>query len=114
MHIARPQPMLLAAAALLIAAALGGNAIPGVAYLGGFKAEPVPAAPPAPAAACARCGVIEAIRAVELRGDSRSMAWRITVRLDDGSVRALSQRAAPAFSVGDRVRIVDGAGLERA
>jgi outer membrane lipoprotein SlyB len=42
------------------------------------------------------------------------MAWRITVRLDDGSVRALSQRAAPAFSVGDRVRIVDGAGLERA
>jgi len=44
----------------------------------------------------------------------KSTAWRITVRLDDGSVRTLSQPAAPPFAVGDRVRIVNGSGLERA
>jgi outer membrane lipoprotein SlyB len=44
----------------------------------------------------------------------KSTAWRITVRLDDGSVRTLSQPAAPPFAIGDRVRIVNGSGLERA
>jgi outer membrane lipoprotein SlyB len=106
--------MLLAAAALLLAASLGGNAIPGLLPIGRFDAERVQRAAPSPAVACARCGVIEAIRTVEARGEARSASWRITVRLDDGSVRALSQRGAPAFSVGDRVRIVDGGSLERA
>lgn len=41
-------------------------------------------------------------------------AWRITVRLEDGSVRKLSQDAQPPFAVGDRVRIVNGSSLERA
>ena len=41
-------------------------------------------------------------------------AWRVTVRLDDGSVRTLSQSAPPSFAVGDRVRIVNGSALERA
>ena len=41
-------------------------------------------------------------------------AWRITVRLEDGSVRTLSHNAPPPFAVGDRVRIVSGSGLERA
>jgi len=41
-------------------------------------------------------------------------AWRVTVRLEDGSVRTLSQNAQPPFAVGDRVRIVNGSNLERA
>lgn len=40
--------------------------------------------------------------------------WRVSVRLDDGSLRTLSQNAQPPFSVGERVRIVNGAGIERA
>ena len=40
-------------------------------------------------------------------------AWRVTVRLEDGSVRTLSQEAQPPFAVGDRVRI-NGSSLERA
>jgi outer membrane lipoprotein SlyB len=41
-------------------------------------------------------------------------SWRITVRLEDGSVRTLSQDAQPQFAVGERVRIVNGTSLERA
>lgn len=41
-------------------------------------------------------------------------AYRVTVRLDDGSVRTLSQAAPPPFAVGERVRIVNGSSLERA
>jgi outer membrane lipoprotein SlyB len=40
-------------------------------------------------------------------------AWRVTVRLEDGSVRTLSQATQPPFAVGDRVRIVNSS-LERA
>jgi outer membrane lipoprotein SlyB len=45
---------------------------------------------------------------------NKHAAWRVTVRLDDGSVRMLSQAAQPPFVVGDRVRIVNGSGLARA
>lgn len=109
--------MLLAAAAVLLVAALGGSVIPSLLPAAAFKPDAAPIAQLAAPARCERCGVIEAIRAVESRGEAGSVAWRITVRLDDGSVRALSQRAAPPFAVGDRVRIVGGAGgsdLERA
>ncbi len=41
-------------------------------------------------------------------------AWRVTVRLDDGTVRTLTQGAQPPFAIGDRVRIVNGSTLERA
>ncbi|MGH8704199.1 MAG: glycine zipper 2TM domain-containing protein [Burkholderiales bacterium] len=44
----------------------------------------------------------------------KKTAYRVTVRLDDGSVRTLSQSAPPAFAVGERVRIVNGSLLERA
>ena len=40
--------------------------------------------------------------------------WRTTVRLDDGTRRTLSQKAQPPFAVGDRVRVTEGSGLERA
>jgi outer membrane lipoprotein SlyB len=36
-------------------------------------------------------------------------AYRVTVRMDDGSARTLSQSSPPAFAVGDKVRPVDGA-----
>ncbi len=35
--------------------------------------------------------------------------YRVTVRMDDGSVRTVSQATAPAVAVGERVRIVNGA-----
>lgn len=35
-------------------------------------------------------------------------AYRITVRMNDGSVRTLSQLTPPAFVAGDKVRVVDG------
>jgi outer membrane lipoprotein SlyB len=36
-------------------------------------------------------------------------SFRVTVRMDDGSSRTLSQSSAPAVAVGERVRVVDGA-----
>ena len=35
-------------------------------------------------------------------------AYRVTVRMDDGSFRTVSQTAPPAFAVGEKVRVVDG------
>lgn len=35
-------------------------------------------------------------------------AYRITLRMDDGSVRTVSQSTPPAFAVGDKVRLVGG------
>ncbi|OFZ99284.1 MAG: hypothetical protein A2Z64_13850 [Betaproteobacteria bacterium RIFCSPLOWO2_02_67_12] len=40
--------------------------------------------------------------------------FRVTVRLDDGTVRTLTQSQPPPFAVGERVRIVNGNSLERA
>ncbi len=105
---------------------------------------------------CASCGTVEAIRAVELKGDATGLgavaggatgavignqmgrgngntamtilgaaggalagneieksvkkrySYRVTVRMDDGSFRTLSQSSAPAVAVGERVRVVDG------
>ncbi len=80
----------------------------------------------APAAgSCASCGTVEAIRTIELRGDaagapqeleqhlSKRVVYRVTVRLDDGSYRTLSQAAPPSIVVGGKVRIVDGAVMAR-
>lgn len=75
-----------------------------------------------PSAACASCGIVEAQRTVEIKGDAatasnvdadqplaKRFAYRVTVRMEDGSYRTVSQASAPAFAIGDRVRIVDGA-----
>ena len=40
-------------------------------------------------------------------------SYRITVRMEDGSYRTVSQSVAPAVAVGERVRIVDGAVVGR-
>lgn len=66
---------------------------------------------PAPPSACALCGTIESIRTVEVSDDAGAVkryAYRVTVRMDDGSFRAVSSSSAPAFAVGDKVRVVEG------
>ncbi len=170
----RTHPILIAAAvAVLLFSMLGAAALIDVLPVGNTKsADPV--APPPKAAvarplkrvatgpACASCGVIESIRAIEVKGPSsgigavaggvaggvvgnqfgsggtktlltiggaaggafagdaieknlkKQTAWQVTVRLGDGSVRTLSQKAQPPFAVGDRVRVVGGTGMERA
>jgi outer membrane lipoprotein SlyB len=40
--------------------------------------------------------------------------YRVTLRMEDGSLRTLSQREAPAYAVGDRVRVSKGRITERA
>lgn len=44
---------------------------------------------------------------LEGRQEQRAVADRITVRMDDGSYRTLTQRTDAAFRVGDRVRVGD-------
>lgn len=39
----------------------------------------------------------------------KSTSWRIGVRMDDGSVRTVSQTAQPAFAVGEKVKVINGA-----
>ncbi len=79
---------------------------------------------------CAVCGVVEAVRPYEIRAtsavpvgdDARASAdanlvprtaYRVTVRMEDGSYRTLSHPTLPAFKAGDRVRVADGAAVAR-
>src|SRR3954463_11736415 len=39
----------------------------------------------------------------------KHLVYRVTVKMDDGSFRTVSQATAPAFAVGDKVRLVQGA-----
>jgi len=58
---------------------------------------------------CAICGTVEAIRSVEARRDASGIpTYRVTVRMDDGSYRAVSLAGPPGFAVGDKVRVVEG------
>jgi outer membrane lipoprotein SlyB len=36
------------------------------------------------------------------------IVYRVTVRMDDGSVRTVSQTTPPALAIGDKVRVVNG------
>ena len=172
----RTHPIFLAAgAAVLLFSLLGAAALTGVlpagnsapaesAALAHKTAAATPASHPSQrmaAGPCMTCGVIESVRAVEVKGSgsgvgavaggvaggvlgnqighggtrtlltiggaaggayagneiernvNRRTVWRVAVRLDDGSLRTLSQKGQPPFAVGERVRIVDGA-MERA
>ena len=63
-------------------------------------------------ATCANCGTVEAIRTVTVAGPAdgaKRTVYRITVRMDDGSFRTLSQATPPSVAVGEAVRITDGA-----
>jgi hypothetical protein len=145
----RTHPILLAAGvAVLLFSLLGAAALTGLMPAGNsnpgefgalaqktaaatFAAHPSPRIAAAP---CANCGVIESVRAPEVkrrgresgaaaggavagheveRHLSRHTVWYVVVRLEDGGVRTLSQRTPPPHAVGDRVRIVGGA-VERA
>jgi hypothetical protein len=110
---------------LLIVGAVASVALVGVAALVGLvssrSAEKLEAAPQKEAdagprralgAACANCGTVEAIRTVMVAGPAdgtKRTVYRITVRMDDGSFRTLSQATPPSVAVGEAVRITDGA-----
>jgi outer membrane lipoprotein SlyB len=176
---AQTHPILIAAGvAVLLFSLLGAAALTGVlpsassfgsssagsakSTNGGANGTKSAAAAKPAGKSCATCGVIESIRAVEMKGESsglgavaggvaggvvgnqfghggtrtlltiggaaggafagdaieknlkKHVAWRVDVRLSDGTLRTLSQKAQPPFAVGDRVRIVDGSGIERA
>jgi len=38
----------------------------------------------------------------------KRLVYRVTLRMDDGSFRALSLPSPPAFAIGDKVRVVEG------
>ena len=62
---------------------------------------------------CRSCGVIAAIRPIRIEGQAGTLAgYRVTVRMDDGRERSLSQTKEPGFPIGARVR-VKGESLER-
>ena len=42
------------------------------------------------------------------RNARKRYAYRVTLRMDDGSFRAISQSSPPSFAVGDKVRVVEG------
>lgn len=44
---------------------------------------------------------------------TKHYSYRVTVRMEDGSFRTLSQSSAPAVTVGERVRVVDGTVIAR-
>jgi hypothetical protein len=103
---------------LLILGIVGGGAVTGLVPIADSEkkasqsAQPSDAtqksggAPARGAAACATCGTVEAVRPVEFENKT---VHRITVRMDDGSYRAISQPVAPGIGPGEKVRIVDGA-----
>lgn len=64
-------------------------------------------------AGCRNCGFVLVVRAVEVSGEGeKRKAYRVSVRMDDGSERTLSFAAQPPVTVGSRVR-VNGNALER-
>jgi hypothetical protein len=84
------------------------------------RAEPSLAKP----GACPSCGTVESVRTLEVSEDSgpaagfsssdpgkiakKRYAYRVTVRMDDGSFRTVSLSSPSTFAIGDKVRVVDG------
>jgi outer membrane lipoprotein SlyB len=50
---------------------------------------------------------------IERNRAGASQAYQVTLRMDNGAVQTLMQDSAPNLQVGDRVRIVNGAIVER-
>lgn len=44
----------------------------------------------------------------DARSARKRLVYRVTLRMDDGSFRAISLPSPPAFAVGDKVRVVEG------
>jgi hypothetical protein len=51
---------------------------------------------------CRDCGVVESMRAME-----KSVNYEIRVRMNDGTSRTLYERAQPALTIGQKVRVTD-------
>lgn len=62
-------------------------------------------APPL-APACAECGVVEAVVPLGPPSAEPGTAWRMRIRMDDGSVRTVEQRGA--LAAGSRVTVAGG------
>jgi hypothetical protein len=115
----RNRPHLLIVGAVASVALVGVAAVVGLApWRSAERPEAVPAKGTdtgprrALAATCANCGTVDAIRTVMVAGGpdgAKRTGYRITVRMDDGSFRTLSQATPPSVAVGEAVRIIDGA-----
>jgi outer membrane lipoprotein SlyB len=124
----RNYPLLIGAGvALLISGLVGAAAITGALPIQKTPAEVAMAAlvlentataAAAKKANCRTCGVVAAVRKVEVNGNEiardakKQSVYRLTVRMDDGSERTVTQPSAPSHGVGARVR-VNGNALER-
>ena len=56
--------------------------------------------------ACGDCGVIETIRLVRL---AEKTSYRVTLKMDDATMRTLVMPDPPANAVGEQVRLLNGA-----
>lgn len=58
--------------------------------------------------------VLDTLRGVVSAADKaensvrKRLVWRVTLRMDDGSYRAISLPSPPLFAVGEKVRVVEG------
>lgn len=113
----RPQLVLAGAVASLVLLGLGALVLLAPARHPEHP-EAVPAKGPdagprlSGGSSCASCGTVKEIRtAVVANGadGAKRTVYRITVRMDDGSFRTLSQALPPSVAVGEAVRITDGA-----
>jgi hypothetical protein len=123
------------AAILVSSIAIGSLAITAPGFNGVFAsgeppeaaAAPAVAAPPTRAYRCAECGVIESTREIEARDKSsranasgriaaggeieetRARNYEITIRLQDGSMRVITDANPARWRYGERVTIIAGA-----
>ena len=129
----RVSPLIMAvAASVAIAGLIGLSALSGMLPIkrAAMRDEgPVPRgeSKPGQPRACGVCGTIESIRTVEVLDEAgraagaavpkngadadgvrKRQVFRVTLRMDDGSFRAISLSSPPAFAVGDKVRVVEG------
>jgi outer membrane lipoprotein SlyB len=132
-----------AAVALVIVSLVGISAISGRSPLVGSRAQQegpeaaakqLEAARPntqqserdAGAQVCDTCGTVESVRAHVVRSEGSASGssargvvgreqtvHRVTIRMDDGSYRTISQPVEPGYSVGEKVRIIDGSVVAR-
>jgi hypothetical protein len=118
----RNYPLVLASGvAILMFSLVGVAAISGVMPSDISKHNPhatplletAAAAASAKKAGCRNCGFVQVVRTVEVVGEgAKRQAYRVSVRMDDGTERTLSFAAQPSVTVGSRVR-VNGNALER-
>src|SRR6266853_1089409 len=126
----RIDPLIVGpAVSVLIAGVIGVGAMTGLLPSGlspkqGDARPTDPGSQSAPSTSCALCGTVESIRTIEVRDEASDVgaitgdeternvkkryAYRVTVRMDDGSFRTVSLSSPPTLAVGDKVRVVEG------